>query len=109
MPGETINTTPAEESDKNEWEKMAEEVQAATLSPENDTPKHTAKNEEAEKKNAGDHVNQQELNQDVTPPTTIEQVKENFKSINEQQEQDEANQDGPNREERARIFQQGDY
>ena len=53
---------------------------------------HTPKNEEAEKKNAGDRVDRRELDQDVTPKTSEDQDKENFKSIEKQKHDDEAKQ-----------------
>ena len=51
---------------------------------------HTPKNEEAEKKNAGDRADKRELDTDVTPKTSEDQDKENFESIEKQKHDDEA-------------------
>ena len=50
----------------------------------------TPKNTEAEIQNAGKNVDQQELNQEVTPPTDIKQDEANFEAIEAQHQQDEA-------------------
>ena len=52
------------------------------------TPTPTPKNKEAEVKNAGDNVDQQELNEIETPSTTIDQDRENFRAIEEQLRRD---------------------
>ena len=53
-----------------------------------DKPKHDPKNEEAEKKNAGEHVTQLPIDNNVTPPTTEAQDRQNFEAIEKQREQE---------------------
>lgn len=56
------------------------------------------KNEEAERENAGDRVDQRTVDEtddtgrQITPPTTIEEDRENFQGIREQQQEDQAKQ-----------------
>ena len=47
------------------------------------------KNTEAERENAGPRVTPLELDEDVTPATTLEQDQENFEAIRRQQEEDQ--------------------
>ena len=61
-----------------------------TPTPTPETPTPEPKNLEAEQKNAGDVVTPLELNEEVTPPTTIEQDQANFEAIQQQQAEDQA-------------------
>lgn len=49
-----------------------------------------AKDPAAEIRNAGDHVDQQQLNQDVTPATNVNQDQANHQAIEQQKQQDAA-------------------
>ena len=52
---------------------------------------NTPKNPEAEIRNAGDHVTQEQLDQTKTPPTDLQQDQANFGNIEQQRQQDTAN------------------
>jgi len=58
--------------------------------PEPEPVAHTPKNTEAEIRNAGEYASPMDLDENVTPETTLEQDQEGFDAISQQREEDAA-------------------